>query len=145
MSRISTNQALLALDALGVATMGPELTAEAMPSRPRRRRPVTEPGSYYVSGRWLLDWVLDENHPDSRFADLHGCTFGASPNGRFVVMQRQRLVHQGRAKNHSLNNAMNAAEKWWVANKDSLLAPSPLLSQKGEGAGGEGNSEDPQP
>lgn len=103
---------LLALAAIGMVGMGPSLTAEALGgARPRTRR----------SG-WILDWQDDPAGGVMAFAD--GFEINAYEDGRFLVSVKDsegRIVKEGRSKNHSLKNAMNAAEKWWAANKESLL------------------------
>lgn len=107
---------LLALAAIGMVGMGPSLTIEALGgSRPRTRR----------SG-WVLDWQDDSVGGVMAFAD--GFEINAYEDGTFFVSVNDsggRIVHEGKAKNPRLTTAMNAAEKWWAANKEQLLEVKP--------------------
>jgi hypothetical protein len=118
---------LLALAAIGCAGMGASLTAEAMPRR-RRYRDVPQQGSFYAEGCWVLDWQKMDELPKDRFVRVDGFQIDAYSDGTFTVSTDDsagRIIHEGRAKNPRLTTAMNAAEKWWAANKENLMELKP--------------------
>ncbi|MFA7347335.1 MAG: hypothetical protein WCZ86_06215 [Desulfurivibrionaceae bacterium] len=109
------NAAFLTLAAVGMAGMGPELTARAFSeAQPRKAK-----------GRWVLDWVKsggDMVHA----ASVSGteATVTAHCDGFFAVFMGDdlHLIHEGRAKNYTLNNAKNAAERWLSLNRHRIEA-----------------------